>query len=90
MLRSNLSDLFVYTFYRKILNEISTLDNMKDVNEKFQQEILATNDPFNVIAKYCSQGLFNPLTVVNEPGVIHNNRPRSSNAERKYEKNPFL
>ena len=55
---------------RKILNEISMFDNVKNVNELFQQELTETKDPFDVIARYSSQGLFNPLTVVTDDGLI--------------------
>ncbi|KAH9526087.1 Vacuolar protein sorting-associated protein 11 [Dermatophagoides farinae] len=59
---------------RKILNEISMFDNVKNVNDLFQKELLeCRGDPFDVIARYCSQGLFNPLTVVTDDGVIQSN-----------------
>lgn len=45
-------------------------DNVKNVNELFQQELVESGDPFDVIARYCSQGLFNPLTVVTDDGLI--------------------
>lgn len=49
-------------------------DNVKNVNDLFQKELLeCRGDPFDVIARYCSQGLFNPLTVVTDDGVIQSN-----------------
>lgn len=45
-------------------------DNVKNVNELFQQELSESNDPFDVIARYSSQGLFNPLTVITDDGLI--------------------
>ena len=43
---------------------------MKNVNELFQQELSESSDPFAVIARYSSQGLFNPLTVITDDGLI--------------------
>ena len=52
------------------MDEISIFDNVKNVNELFQQELSEGNDPFDVIARYSSQGLFNPLTVITDDGLI--------------------
>ena len=46
------------------------LDNVKNVNELFQQELSDNADPFDVISRYCSQGLFNPLTIITDNGLI--------------------
>jgi len=45
-------------------------DNVKNVNELFQQELAESNHPFDVIARFSSQGLFNPLTVITDDGLI--------------------
>lgn len=45
-------------------------DNVRNVNELFQQELAESSEPFDVLARYCSQGLFNPLTVVTDDGLI--------------------
>lgn len=43
---------------------------MKNVNELFQEELTQSKDPFDVIARYSSQGLFNPLTLITDDGLI--------------------
>lgn len=45
-------------------------DNVKNVNELFQQELSESKDPFQIIARYARQGMFNPLTVVTDDGLI--------------------
>lgn len=62
---------------RKILNEINMFDNVKNVNELFQQELLDSRDPFDVIARYCGQGLFNSLTIVTDDGLIQTSTEQS-------------
>lgn len=58
-------------------------DNVKNVNELFQQELSETNDPFDVIARYSSQGLFNPLTVVTDDGLIQTNQTSTKTSNRQ-------
>lgn len=49
-------------------------DNVENVNDLFQKELLeCRDDPFDVITRYCSQGLFNPFTIVTDDGIIKPN-----------------
>jgi len=68
---------------RKILNQIQSLENIKNVNEMFDKQIQETDDCFSVISDYFSQGLFNRVTLVTDDGIVQSGsshaRPKSLN-----------
>ncbi|KAF7495115.1 Vacuolar protein sorting-associated protein 11 -like protein [Sarcoptes scabiei] len=56
---------------RKIMNEVSSLENVSNIEEQFQKDLAESSDLFEVIAKYCGHGLFNPLTIfTDDDGIL--------------------
>jgi hypothetical protein len=72
---------------RKLLSQIRSLENIKNVHEMFQKQIQETDDSFSVISNYFSQGIFNKVTLVTDEGVLQSansmTRPKSLNLMQK-------
>jgi len=73
--------------FRKLLNQIRSLENIKNVHEMFQKQIQETDDSFSVISSYFSQGIFNKVTLVTDEGVLQSGasitRPNTLNILKK-------
>lgn len=53
------------------MNEVSSLENVSNIEEQFQKDLAESSDLFEVIAKYCGHGLFNPLTIfTDDDGIL--------------------
>ncbi|XP_054160559.1 vacuolar protein sorting-associated protein 11 homolog [Oppia nitens] len=67
---------------RKILSQIHTLENVKNVNEMFEKQLQESDDCFTVISNYFSQGIFNRLSPLTDESVLQSGasgRPNTLN-----------